>query len=339
MKPHVEAEMEIRKLLLGELSPEEQSHLEERQFLEQEYFQQVQAAEDDLIDEYLCGDLTIDEREHFEKRFLSTPERRADLRAAKALQQYLSKNTAGSLAVAAASEPNATASSPNSFWSFLRARRPVWQFSLAAVALLIALGGIGIIVWSLLPKNQSAPSQARQDNAPPLPSPPSIEGGPNRNAVPQNQEVANHELRREDKPANTDFRETVEPPRSPAPPAVKRPKATVYTFLLIPVGIVRGEGGLKPVRLPDGESVAEFQLPLIEETKYKSYRVALQTDDKKTVRNWPELKSQRGKSGDVVSVRVPAKLLRQPRYSLILSGVADDGAVREISSYPFQVTK
>ena len=336
MKPQVEEESVIRKFLLGELSPEEGHYLEERQFLEQDYFQQIQAAEDDLIDEYLYGDLTANERERFEQRFLSKPERREDFRAAKALQLYLSKNAEGSsLAASKASEHATTSSSGNFFWSFLRAPRPVWQFSLAAIALLIALGGIGIIVWSVLPKNQSAPSQARQNETPPLPSP--TESEPNQNSAPQNQQAFNEELRRNDKRATTDVKENAATP--PALPAVKRPKPTVYSFLLIPVGIVRGEGEVKTIRLPQIQSVADFQLALIEETAYKSYRAALQTDDKRIVGNWTALKPQRVEAGNVVSVRVPRELLRQKRYSLVLSGVAADGAVREISSYPFQVAK
>jgi hypothetical protein len=45
--------------------------------------------------------------------------------------------------------------------------------------------------------------------------------------------------------------------------------------------LVRSEGAIKTIRLPGKDSVAAFHLPLIEETAYKSYSVALQTDDKK----------------------------------------------------------
>lgn len=48
-------------------------------------------AEDELIDEYLDGSLSEQEREKFEQHFLATTERREKLSFAKALRRYVTE--------------------------------------------------------------------------------------------------------------------------------------------------------------------------------------------------------------------------------------------------------
>lgn len=54
-----------------------------------DYYEELLACEDDLIDEYLSGALPAGERADFESHFLSTPERVRKLRFARALQRYV----------------------------------------------------------------------------------------------------------------------------------------------------------------------------------------------------------------------------------------------------------
>lgn len=81
----------IRKYLLAELSEEEQARVEERLMTEEEYFKLLESEEDELIDDRLSDQLTLEEQERFDAYFLSTPERRAKLKFAEALRAYVSK--------------------------------------------------------------------------------------------------------------------------------------------------------------------------------------------------------------------------------------------------------
>src|ERR1044071_1791611 len=65
----------LRHYLLGELSEDEQSGVEERLFTTEEYGQQLSLVEDDLIDSYVRGELSSRERERFESHFLTSPRR------------------------------------------------------------------------------------------------------------------------------------------------------------------------------------------------------------------------------------------------------------------------
>lgn len=82
----------IRNYLLGEpLEREEKSRVEKRLTDDEQYFVQMQLVEAELIDDYVLGALSKSEREHFEQRFLSTPERRASLKVAESLRKSFSR--------------------------------------------------------------------------------------------------------------------------------------------------------------------------------------------------------------------------------------------------------
>src|SRR5215216_3814169 len=82
-------EKEIISYLLGELKEDEQRRVEERLLTNDEYFDLLLVAEDDLIDNYVRDGLTARERERFEAHFLATPERRDRLRFANVLKDYV----------------------------------------------------------------------------------------------------------------------------------------------------------------------------------------------------------------------------------------------------------
>ena len=83
----------FRDYLLGKLRGEDLKSFEERLITDQEDFEELlAAAEDDLIDEYVAGQLSNDEREAFERHYLITPERHGDIDFARTLDRYLQKH-------------------------------------------------------------------------------------------------------------------------------------------------------------------------------------------------------------------------------------------------------
>lgn len=86
---------EMRLYLLGLLEPGERAgQFEERILTEEDYYEELLIAEDEVIDLYLAGRLPRAEREGFERHFLSTPERRQKLRFARALRGYVADHPA-----------------------------------------------------------------------------------------------------------------------------------------------------------------------------------------------------------------------------------------------------
>jgi hypothetical protein len=80
---------EIRHYLLGNLSESAREKLERRVLNEAEASEEVQATEDELIDQYLGGKLNTQERNRFESYFLVPQERQRKLRFGRSLRRYL----------------------------------------------------------------------------------------------------------------------------------------------------------------------------------------------------------------------------------------------------------
>lgn len=84
-------EQMIKQYLLGQLGDDVLPEIEKGFLIEDQAFEELLAVEADLIDEYLSGALTEDERARFEQHCLATPEGRQNLRFARALRRYVDK--------------------------------------------------------------------------------------------------------------------------------------------------------------------------------------------------------------------------------------------------------
>jgi hypothetical protein len=353
MKRIAEDDITMRRYLLGQLPPEEQGEIEERLFLDGEYFQQLRMVEDELIDDYVYEELLADERERFDSYFLATFEKHESLRIARALKKYTSENTA-SVPSAVTGEKHFTIPSGITFLQSLRPRNLMPRLSLAAVILLILFVGVWLLIRAIRPPGNREPLQAQQ----PQQQEQTTRGQPDERREEEHRAETDANRRREpeqndgqrnldrsviardgdNRPANSSGRTKQD--RGTTSPTRKQP-VQVYSFLLLPLGQVRegGGGDVNKIDLPANAGEANLQIPLIEETGYISYRVTLNRPDGSSVQTWAGLKPTTAESGKIVSVRVPSGLLRQEKYQIKLSGVTADGNVRTIGIYPFQVTR
>ena len=75
----------LQEYLLGQISEDQRQTMEQRLLTDDEFFEELEIAEDELIDAYLDGALAPTERQLFEQLFLASPERLRKLRFARAL--------------------------------------------------------------------------------------------------------------------------------------------------------------------------------------------------------------------------------------------------------------
>ena len=87
MNPDIER-LELREFLLGALDGDHKAQFEERILTEPGVYEELLVAEDELIDQYLAGNLSALEQQQFENHFLITAERHKNLRFGKLLQKY-----------------------------------------------------------------------------------------------------------------------------------------------------------------------------------------------------------------------------------------------------------
>jgi cell division protein FtsB len=79
----------IESYLLGELSDKERDEVEEQFFTDDEFFNDIEAAEMALIDRYVRNEMPPEEREKLEQNYLVTPERRMRVADARAFHYEL----------------------------------------------------------------------------------------------------------------------------------------------------------------------------------------------------------------------------------------------------------
>ena len=129
----------IKQYLLGNLEETRKTQLEERLLNDAELFEELLIAEDELVDHYVAGRLSVDEKVRFESHFSVTPDRVRKIQFGRTFQKYLEINHSAELPLAL--KP------VNRFQ--LWPMRPVIAFSLLVVACLASLG----LYWGLIHKD------------------------------------------------------------------------------------------------------------------------------------------------------------------------------------------
>jgi anti-sigma factor RsiW len=160
MKQRADSEKLMIRYLLGDVPEDEQIRIEERFFTDDEYFEQLLALEDDLIDDYVNGELTDREREQFEEYFLASPTRRQRVEFAKTFMRAASLPALAEIAMPGEARPE-----PVPWWRtvmvFWRAQSLLRRFALAASVVLV-LGGSWLIVDTVRLRNQVEQLQAEE---------------------------------------------------------------------------------------------------------------------------------------------------------------------------------
>ena len=148
MKTQTEAQQAIRRYLLGQLPQAELPQLEARLLNDGEFYEELLIVEDELVDDYLAGELSVLERGAFENFFLSTPERIHKVRFGRAFKKYVTVSPATEpssvVVVPDAGFAERSARKPKRSWWSLFGLDPVLNYALAAI---IAVAAIGISWW------------------------------------------------------------------------------------------------------------------------------------------------------------------------------------------------
>jgi len=125
----------IKEYLLGRLADEDREEFEQRFFTDEELFEKLQEAEDDLIDDFLSGNLSQDEVDLFQQNFLIGRKREQELRISKAWQNF---------AAAHAGEKPPKPVNVSNWWQLFLQYAP----RIGAVAGLIVVAAVGL--WQFM---------------------------------------------------------------------------------------------------------------------------------------------------------------------------------------------
>lgn len=133
MRVNHDSEKLVMRYLVGELSEEEQSRLEEQLFTDDEFYQELRATERDLIDAYVRGRLSGELHQQFERHYMALPEGRQKVELARSFQEYIAELPAQSASQLAIPWWQRVLTS-------VGLQSSVLQFSLTAVAVVLLIG-------------------------------------------------------------------------------------------------------------------------------------------------------------------------------------------------------
>jgi len=298
--------------LLGALSEEEAERLDELSIADDEFAWRLRAAENDLVDAHVGGELSGQTLERFETAYVASPQRRQKVEFAGALlaieNRLASADAQG--AAARAAEAGEAAGRPS-----LRGplARPYFQWALAAAAM-AALVAAGYLFTEnrRLREQMSQTQSARAD-------------------LENRAEGFRTELEQE-RSIGAALRDELARLRESLPPVRVPP---LRPFVLLPMR--RSASQSETVSTPRGIGEVPFRL-VLESDDYQQYEVSLRDPATgQVVWRSGRLAARTDGPARYVEAALPPALLKQQNYSLDLAGTRASGPAEYVTSYPFRV--
>jgi DNA repair exonuclease SbcCD ATPase subunit len=330
--------------LLGALPDAEAEIFDELSFTDDSFAGELSAAEKDLVDAYVTGELTGEKLEKFESHYLATPRRREKVEFAKAFQGFAEKNL-----TVIESIPKRTLG--GFFSDIFVIRRPLLQWGFALAALLFMILGGWLFRENARLNSEISESQAKRDELRKRESELEQREKQLQGEI-ANQRTTNSEtekelakireerekLEQELKIRQSQEQQRINEQRADAkktPASLPNTRITVASFILTPS--LRGNSQLTSVSIPPQTDSVAMQLEL-ETNDYTAYRVVLknQSGDQILWRSG-RLKAKTKGTNKILNVVFPARLLRSQAYTLEVSGVSSNATAEIISSYSFRV--
>jgi hypothetical protein len=321
---------EIIEYLLGSLSEAESERFDELSITDDDFADALKAAEKDLVDGYVQGELTGAELRRFKSYYLTSPLRREKVEFAQAFQVFGERESASLRA-----EGSTNVATKRGWFAALSASiapRPALQWGLAAAALVLLFASGWLVVDNLRLRQQMSQTAARRDAL--------IQREQDLQKEIEGQRVANSQAEQELARAR-DERERLEADlekaKSGARPDLPAEGGRILSFVLAPP--LRGAGQIPVVSLPAGTNLVAMQLQL-EAADYSAYRAAL-IDPTSNQILWRGGNLRPRTKGDriAISVSFPATLLKPQNYILRVTGIPAKGESEIVGDYSFKVVK
>lgn len=142
----------IKGYLLGQLPEDEESQVGALLLTDPEFYEELSITENELIDLYLAGALSLSDRQSFESHFVLSSERQQKVRFARALRKFVSvaagenhlSHAEAELVGESVQNTRSVPTPRSSIFPF--AKHPVISYATAAVILIVVVGGFLMLV-------------------------------------------------------------------------------------------------------------------------------------------------------------------------------------------------
>lgn len=298
MKQFVEEDRLVRKYLLDDLGQDELERIEERLLTDAGFAEEVSIAQTELIDDYVAGELSDEERGQFENRFRLPPDRLQKLRFARAFDKYTEVCGEPTSHPAGETRPVPL---PRRALSPRQSRRTKFGLALAAALAVLAVCCVAVL---LLENGWFQRPSARADGR---------------------RELLEKELVRLNKSQG----------QGSAASAGYQASSATFMIPLKPI-LVRGGGENRGAVLPASVEIVQLRLETAAD-KYQSYRAVLQTDEDVDLGVIDDLRADTTDHGWQIVLNLPRGYLPPDGYQIKLSGLNAAGQYEDAGLYPFQI--
>src|SRR5579872_2802238 len=273
MTPH-ENEQRMIEYLLGDLPPDQAVLLEERYFQDEEFFELLQALENELICDFVNGEMAPDLRDRFGARYRRSPDLAKKIQLVEVIRTEAAKQRAlrGRRGVAVPStDTTSEARRPKfSIREFLHLRVSLLRYATAAAV--VALG-FGVLMWNQNARLKGDLASLRQEN----------------------EELAK----------SVSGRSPAQQPKEPQ---------LIASFILTPGVVRSNGGTSEPLVVPEGIGEVQFKLPLPSGVRYSDYRIQLRKLPTGEVASQDLAPAAIVDSGRAAMLTVPSASLGAGRY-------------------------
>ena len=315
------------RYLLGELSTEEQVEMETEYFSDPEKFNLLQTLENDLIEGYVNGKLSNGVRERFEAHYLSIPSRREQVQFFHSLAKAIPMVREQPLPARAVDQSVIVKSDANwwrSISAFFSGLKLSHKFSYAAAVAIIIAG----VAWQITVMKRQAEQIAQSDR----------ERAEKLKREQQSTQQLAEQQSSKDQVTPESKNNEKKPEVSPSPNSNPTSTIASVTWTLSTVrSVTITENSPRKLHIkPDTTAVRLiFNLPV---SGYKGYGVTLQTLTGQEVWKRIGVKTNPGKSGEVLVLTVPAKQFRNESYLVLVSGNNPSGKRVDFGQFYLDVT-
>ncbi len=299
----------LAKYLLGNLTDDEQVRVEDRAFADPDYLGALEAAEADLIDAYVSGQLAESDRRGFERQFLTSAARRTKVEFAKALAKVAAESMRAESVVAR------HRSGLEILVSAFRRWNPALQFAAGLAALICVAGASWLIVENAEMRSRVAVLEAERRN------------------LEIREQGVRRQLSEEQSRAGS---LAAQLPQRPSADATHVP--SLASLILLP-GLSRAETHVEQLVLSPSVQLAHIEIQLEARDDYPRFRAELRTRSGEDLLVRSNLSKRRTAGSYSVGFDVPASALAPGDYEMALKGILNDQSVQDVGYYYFRVLK
>jgi len=297
------------KFLLGDLSEEESARVEDRAFADRAYLGAIEAAETDLIDAYVRGELSVAERSLFEGRFLNSAQRRRKLEFARTLSR---------IPPAAETPAEIRIAGRRTFWQTMAVsifgRGPAFQYAAGIAAVVAAAGAYWLAVENGKMRSRLAALEAQS-----------------RGFV-LREEALRGQLRQEES-RNQSLSQQLQ--NQPTHSGMSSP---AMASLLFVSGVSRDRASNPRLLLNSSSQLVHIDIQLEPSDNYSRFRVELHGRNGETILMRSNLTRLKNGAAYLVSFDLPATALKAGDHELALQGI-DRDSPQPVGYYYFSVQR